>query len=170
MGVQVPGKSPYWYPHNNVHNLLSHKAVTVYTFLVLVLFRRPGEYTSIIVIVAIWICTGLIVGVPLIVHKPEIFYGDTDFCMILSSVHWARLTVLQGVGFMQTTSSSAYWPTMFGLGWLGLPWLSCTPSSPSQFVVWPAAVLMRPRIQQWQKSSYCTFHISWGYLTYSLMA
>jgi len=63
----------------NLGTALSSLAITVDTFFILVLFRRPGGYTSKMVIVATWVCVGLVVGIPLIVHKPEIYYGDTDF-------------------------------------------------------------------------------------------
>jgi len=87
MGIQVPGKYPAGTCPKFPTNFLTCKAVTIYTFFVLVLFRRPAEYISIIVIAAIWICTGLVVALPLIVHKPEVYYGNTDFCMTLYSSH-----------------------------------------------------------------------------------
>jgi len=58
---------------------LTSLAITIDTFLILVLYRKPGEHTSKIVLAAIWICTGLVVGIPLIIHKPDILYGDTDY-------------------------------------------------------------------------------------------
>jgi len=79
-------------------------------------FGKPGDYTTRWVILGIWTCTGLLVTIPNVVHGTDVYYGNTNFCMVFFSSHRAQLTASQGAGSIHSTSSSACWPTMFG--WL----------------------------------------------------
>ena len=66
---------------------IARKAITVYTFLVLVLCWNPPGYIAIPIIACTWIFTALVVGIPNAIHRHDVYYGQTGLCTFINFWH-----------------------------------------------------------------------------------
>ncbi|KAF9526924.1 hypothetical protein CPB83DRAFT_908130 [Crepidotus variabilis] len=58
---------------------LTSLVIALHTFAVLVLRWMPPRHASKLAVLLIWVCTGLIIGIPNAVHRNEYYYGPNGY-------------------------------------------------------------------------------------------
>jgi len=67
-------------------------AIAVHTFFVLVLRWNPTKFTSRAMVIGVWVLTGLIIGIPNVVHKNQHYYGASDYwCWITEAFQTEKI-------------------------------------------------------------------------------
>ncbi|KII93804.1 hypothetical protein PLICRDRAFT_405927 [Plicaturopsis crispa FD-325 SS-3] len=73
---------------------LSSVIIAVHTLSILVFRYEPRPSTAIIVLSAVWITIGLIIGVSFATHKGQTYYGDTQYwCWITTRYHVQQIVL-----------------------------------------------------------------------------